>query len=317
MKLISHRTLSTNGINIHVAEAGEGPLVVLVHGFPELWYSWRNQIPVLADAGYHAAAIDVRGYGLTDAPPNIEDYTMKLLTADVAGVVDALGERQAVVIGHDWGAPIAWHCALLYPGKFRAVIALSVPYIPRSPMPPLQMMKAMFQDNFFYILYFQAPGIAEGEFEADPKRSLRQFMWGASAEAPPLRAFAKKKGEPFFDNLPDPGIRPSWLSEEDLDYYANEFKRTGFRGGFNRYRCMDIDWEELPELAGAQVHQPALFIAGEKDPVLTFAPMDAMKIGVPNLKKTVVLPGCGHWTQQEKPEEVNREIIGFLRALSF
>jgi pimeloyl-ACP methyl ester carboxylesterase len=314
---IKHRTVKTNGINMHIAEAGEGPLVILVHGFPELWYSWRHQLPALAAAGYHAVAPDVRGYGGTDAPPKIEDYSMKELTSDIAGLVDALGEKQAVVMGHDWGSPIAWHCALLHPDKFRAVAALSVPYIPRAPMPPLQMMKAMFQNNFFYILYFQEPGVAEAELQEDVRRSMRLFMYAASGDAPPNVNFINKpKDARFLQELPEPDKLPAWLTEEDLGYYTTEFQRTGFRGGLNRYRNMDMDWAAMPELAGAQVKQPALFIAGQKDGVLAFAPLDAMKAAVPDLKKVVLIPECGHWTQQERPQEVNAELIEFLNGLS-
>lgn len=316
MNEIKHRQIRTNGINMHIAEAGEGPLVVLLHGFPELWYSWRHQIPALAAAGFHAVAPDLRGYGQSDAPHEVDAYSMRNMTADVAGILDALGEREAVVVGHDWGSPIAWNAALLYPDRFRAVAALSVPYIPRSPMPPLEMLRQMFKDRFFYMLYFQEEGVAEAEFESDFRRSMLLFMWAASAQAPPgLGLATKPPGSKLFDGVPEPESLPPWLTEEDLDYYAEQFKRSGFRGPLNRYRCMDLDWRELAELAGAVVKQPAIFIAGELDPVATFTPMDAMKQFVPNLKKTVTLPDCGHWTQQEKPQDVNRELIEFLRGL--
>ncbi|MDO8614883.1 MAG: alpha/beta hydrolase [Dehalococcoidia bacterium] len=314
---IQHRTIHTNGISMHIAEAGEGPLVVLIHGFPELWYSWRHQLPALAAAGYHAVAPDVRGCGGTDAPPEIEAYSLREMTADMAGLLDALGEEQAVVAGHDWGAPIAWHCALLYPDRFRAVAALSVPFVRRSPAPPTQMFKAIFRDKFFYMLYFQEPGVAEAEFETDVRRSLRIFMYAASGDAPRgLGLMGKPKDARLFDGMPDPGEKlPAWLSEEDLDAYTEALQRSGFRGPLNRYRNMDRDWEELAELAGAQIKQPALFIGGDRDPVLRFTPSDAMKATAPNLRKIVMLPGCGHWTQQERPAEVNRELIEFLNGL--
>ena len=322
MTEIKHRTVQTNGIKMHIAEAfpppgaaGRGPLVLLLHGFPELWYSWRHQLPALADAGYHAVAPDMRGYGGTDAPLEIEAYSMRRMTADIAGLVDALGEREAVVAGHDWGSPIAWHCALLYPERFRAVAALSVPYFPRGLAPPLQMMRQVFAHNFFYILYFQEPGVAEAELEADVRRSLRTFLFTASGDAPPNIGLARKPQDAkFLDGMPEPETLPGWLTEEDIDCYAREFQRTGFRGALNRYRNMDRDWEELPELAGAKVQQPALFIAGEKDGVLRFTPLEPMKAAVPNLKQIVLLPDCGHWTQQERPQEVNRELIEFLNG---
>ncbi len=316
MSDIAHRTIETNGISMHIAEAGEGPLVLLLHGFPELWYSWRHQLPALAAAGYHAVAPDVRGYGRTDAPDAIESYTMLNHTADAVGVLDALGERTAVVVGHDWGAPIAWHCALLYPERFPAVVALSVPYIPRPPMPPTQLMAQMFASNFFYILYFQEPGLAEAELEADVRRSMRLLLYDASGDAPRSAWLSQKpKDSRLLDGMRDPEQLPPWLTEADLDYFVGEFERTGFRGGLNRYRNMDRDWEQLPQLADAKVQQPALFISGDRDGVIAFTNMDPMKANVPHLRDVLMLPGCGHWTQQERPAEVNAALIEFLRGL--
>jgi len=316
MSGIDHRTVETNGIKMHIAAAGSGPLVVLLHGFPELWYSWRHQLPALASAGYHAVAPDVRGYGRTDAPPAVESYTMLNHTADVVGLLDALGEKTAVVVGHDWGAPIAWHCALLYPERFPAVAALSVPYMPRSPAPPIQLMKQMFSNSFFYILYFQESGLAEEELEADVRRSMRLLLYNASGDGPRGAGLARKpKDAKFLDGMLEPEQLPPWLTEADLDYFTSEFERTGFRGGLNRYRNMDRDWQELPQLAGAKVQQPALFIAGDRDPVRTFTSVDAMKASAPALRKALTLPGCGHWTQQERPTEVNAALIEFLREL--
>jgi pimeloyl-ACP methyl ester carboxylesterase len=318
MAEIAQRTIQTNGIKMRIAEAGSGPLVLLVHGFPESWYSWRHQLPALANAGFHAVAPDVRGYGGSDAPEPIDAYSMKNMTADMAGVLDALSEQSAVIVGHDWGAPIAWNSALLYPERFRAVAAMSVPYTPRPPMKPTELFKAMFQDNFFYILYFQKPGVAEAELEADVRRSMRLFLYTASGDVKQDGNFwQKKKDAKFLEGMPEPEQLPPWLTEADLDYFTKEFERTGFRGGLNRYRSMDLDWEELPELAGAQVKQPALFIAGEKDGVIAMNPagIETMKQNVPDLKKVVLLPGCGHWTQQERPAEVNAELIAFLKGL--
>lgn len=313
---VTHRTVPSNGINLHIAEAGEGPLVVLLHGFPELWYSWRHQLPALAAAGYHAVAPDLRGYGRSDAPEPIEAYSMRIMTADVVGLVDALGEETAVVVGHDWGAPIAWNSAFLYAQRFRAVCGMSVPFLPRALAPPTQLFRSIFQDNFFYMLYFQEPGVAEAELEADPRRFLRLFMYGASGDAPPgAAAPPKKKGAKLLDGMPEPEKLPPWLSEQDLDVYAREFERTGLRGGLNRYRNMDRDWEEIPELQDAKIQQPALFIAGERDPVIALARVEAMKESVPNLRDTVLLAGCGHWCQQERPAEVNDALITFLKDL--
>jgi pimeloyl-ACP methyl ester carboxylesterase len=313
----THRAVQANGINVHIAEAGDGPLVLLLHGFPELWYSWRHQLPALAAAGYHAVAPDLRGYGRTDAPDKVESYSMLNMTADAVGVLDALGESTAVIVGHDWGSPIAWHCALLYPDRFPAVVALSVPYVPRPPIPPIGLMKQMFAGRFFYILYFQEPGVAEAELEADVRRTLRLVLYAASGDAPTGLALSRKPNDAgFLDGMPEPEELPPWLKEEDLDYLVGEFRRTGFRGGLNRYRNMDRDWEELPHLADAKVQQPALFIAGDRDTVRGFTNIEAMKANVPNLRGVVMLPGCGHWTQQERPEEVNAQLISFLRGVS-
>lgn len=319
MSELSHRTVAANGIDIHIAEQGSGPTVLLLHGFPELWYSWRHQLRALAAAGFHAVAPDVRGYGRTDAPEPLEAYSMRNMTADAAGILDALGVEQAVVVGHDWGAPIAWHCALMYPERFSAVVALSVPFQPRSAaMPPTQAFKRIFGDNFFYILYFQEPGIAEAELEADVRRSMLLSLSGLSGSQSSEQALTprSKLTTMFGDRMPRQSL-PTWLSQADLDYYVAEFQRTGFRGGLNRYRNMDRDWEELTDLQDANVEQPALFIAGEKDPVLRFTRIEAMAPHVPNLRKTVLIPGCGHWTQQESPSIVNQELIDFLRSLSF
>jgi epoxide hydrolase A/B len=317
---ISHRTVQTNGINMHIAEAGEGPLVLLLHGFPELWYSWRHQLPALAEAGYHAVAPDIRGYGESDRPHEIEAYSMKNHVGDALGIVDALGEETAVIVGHDWGAPMAWNSAVLHPDRYRAVAALSVPFLPRSPMPPTQMFKSIFQNNFFYILYFQEPGVAEEEFESDVRKSMLMFMYGASAEGrsdPNVSgAFMNKPADSkLFDGVVAPEKLPDWLTREDLDTYVKAFEASGFRGPLNRYRNMDADWKALPQLGGTTLQQPALYISGEKDPVATFAPMDPMKAAVPNLQKIVTVPDCGHWTQQEEPEHVNVELIEFLRTL--
>ncbi|MEX2245138.1 MAG: alpha/beta hydrolase [Dehalococcoidia bacterium] len=317
MSGINHRTVKANGINIHVAEQGEGPLVIMVHGFPESWYSWRHQLPALAEAGFHAVALDMRGYGRTDAPPAIEDYDIKHLTADVVGVIDALGEQTAVIVGHDWGAMCAWNCALLHASRFRAVAGLSVPYTGRAPMPPTQLFEAVSGGNFFYILYFQEPGIAEAEFESNVPRSMRLFLWAASGEAPQdIPQFAgKPRNSKLFDGVPEPDALPPWLTQKDLDYFVSEFQRTGFRGGINWYRNFDRNWELTPKLAGAKVKQPALFIAGDRDGVIRMVPPESMRPHMEDLRKLVMLPGCGHWTQQERPAEVNAELIEFLRSL--
>ncbi len=313
---ITHRMVETNGINMHIAEAGDGPLVLMIHGWPESWYTWHHQLPALAAAGYHAVALDVRGYGRTDAPQPIEAYSMKHMIADYLGVLDALGERTAVIVGTDFGSLMAWHSAALHPDRYRAVVGMSVPYTGRAPMPPTKLLKAAFGDTFFYILYFQEPGVAEAEFEADIPRTMRLILAGVGSFDPAsIPVQTKKKGDKFLTGIPFPEKLPDWLSEADIAYFANELARNGFRGPLNRYRNMDRDWEELPELATAKIEQPALFITGELDPVRAMAPPDAMKPMAPGLKDIIVIPGAGHWAPLQRPADVNAALIKFLKGL--
>jgi epoxide hydrolase A/B len=316
MAEITHRTVATNGINLHIAEAGSGPLVLFLHGWPESWYSWRHQLTALGDAGYHAVAPDVRGYGQSDKPQAIEAYSMKNMLADYIGLLDAPGEKTAVVVGHDWGAPMAWDSAALHPDRYRAVVGMSVPHLGPSPMPPTQLLKAAFGDNWFYILYFQEPGVAEAEFEADIPRTMRTILAGIpSFDVGQPVVQAKKKGDKFLTGIQPPKTLPDWLTEEDVAFFAKEFAGSGFRGPLNRYRNMDRDWEELPQLAEAKITQPALFITGENDPVRGFSNTDAMMALVPGLKEMVVIPSAGHWVQQEKAAEVNALLLKFLKEL--
>jgi pimeloyl-ACP methyl ester carboxylesterase len=317
MAEITHRTIKTNGIDMHIAEAGDGPLVVLCHGFPESWYSWRHQLPALAAAGYHAVAPDQRGYGQTSRPQAIDQYTQLHMVGDIVGLLDVLGQEQAVIVGHDWGAPVAWNAAAWRPDRFRAVAGLSVPYSVRAPMAPTVMLKSVFGDNFFYILYFQEPGKAEKELEADVRLTMRKFLYSASGDIPAsaVNNAPRPKTSVFMETMVNPDKLPAWLTEADLDFFTAEFTRTGFRGGLNWYRNMDRTWELTGPMAGLKVNVPALFITGDRDPVRGFAPHDAIKQAVPNLKDIVLIPGAGHWTQQEKPGETNAALIKFLKSL--
>jgi pimeloyl-ACP methyl ester carboxylesterase len=316
MSQILHRTVTTNGISMHIAEQGEGPTVVLCHGFPELWYSWRHQIGALADAGYHVIAPDQRGYGATERPASIEDYDIIHLTDDLLGLLDVLGEERAVFVGHDWGAPVVWNLSLRAPERVRGVVGMSVPFLPRGDIDPISLFEVLFADAFFYMLYFQEPGVADADLGANPRDTLRRFLTAISGEGA-AEAFRPlpKEGTRFADWLPDPGELPSWLEQKDLDYYTAEFERTGFTGGLNWYRNMRRNWEITEDLATTKVVSPALFIAGDLDPVVTMAPPDAMAQWVPDLRGTVMLPGAGHWTQQERPAEVNAALIDFLSRL--
>ncbi len=321
MTEISHRFVETNGIRMHIAEAGEGPLVVMCHGFPESWYSWRHQLVALAEAGFHAVSPDQRGYGQTDAPEDIGAYTQLHLVGDIVGLVDALEEEQAVVVGHDWGAPVAWNTAILRPDRIRGVAGLSVPPNAWSgKIPPTEGMKQRFGDRFFYQLYFQEPGKAEGELEADVRRTMRMLLYTASGDCPPNPAAAElPKTAGFLDAMQDPGDDlPAWLSEADLDVFTGEFERAGFRGGLNWYRNIDRNWELMAAFNGKRVTPPALFVSGDRDLVVSLMGphwREQMQRAAPNLRDAVMIPGVGHWTQQEASEAVNEALIAFLRGL--
>jgi pimeloyl-ACP methyl ester carboxylesterase len=306
---------------IHCVEAGTGPLVLLVHGFPESWYSWRHQIPVIAAAGYRVVAIDVRGYGRSSKPLAVEDYRMVRLVADNVGLVSALGAETAIIIGHDWGAPIAWSSAMLRPDVFTAVAGLSVPFSPPSTIRPSITMRAMAGDEEFYVEYFQEPGRAEAEIEADIRDWLLGFMFSGSGDAPPPDPAGTiatiPRGAKMKDRFRLPETLPAWLTEADLAMYTNEFQHSGFRGPLNRYRNVDRDWEDLAAFRGAKIDVPSLFIGGDRDgPTVWGAPaIAAFAQTLPKLYRSVILEGCGHWTQQERPTEVNAALLDFLRSL--
>jgi pimeloyl-ACP methyl ester carboxylesterase len=324
MKEVTHRSVETNGIRMHVAEQGQGPAVLLCHGFPELWYSWRHQLKELAAAGFRAVAPDMRGYGQTDRPKATDRYTLLHLVGDMVGLLDAMDEETAVIAGHDWGALVAWHTALLRPDRFRGVIGLSVPFIARSQAYPSSSFPET-EDAVFYQSYFQSPGVAEADFERDVHVSVRSVLYGASGDAPPAPINAEghvfmvpRKGG-LVANWVNPPSLPPWLTEADVDIYVDQFKRTGYRGGLNWYRNIDRNWELLAPFSGLKITVPALLIAGDRDLVLAFRGMDQvmsnLRNDVPKLHKTLILPGCGHWTQQERPQEVNEAMIEFLTLL--
>lgn len=303
---------------MHIAEQGKGPLVILCHGFPEFWYSWRHQLHALADAGFRAVAPDQRGFGQTDCLKNIEDYNIFQLTGDMVGLVHALGKEKAAIVGHDWGALVAWHCALLRPDIFHTVALLSVPFIPRvwTDVKPVEGMRQMAGEKEFYVLYFQEPGKAEKELEVDIRKTFRRLLYSASGDPPPEKRWNPffEKSKRFIDSLIEPESLPAWLTEHDLEIYTKAFEHTGFRGGLDWYRNYDFRWQQTGFLCGAKLQQPTLFVAGEFDTVISMRrkAYENLEENVPNLWKKVLLPGAGHWIQQERPEEVSQLLIEFL-----
>jgi pimeloyl-ACP methyl ester carboxylesterase len=316
MSAITQRRIATNGIELNIAEQGDGPLVLMLHGFPESWYSWRHQFAPLADAGYHAVAPDMRGYGNSDKPANIDAYNQVEVVNDIVGLIPALGYETAIVIGHDWGAPTAWSCALHHPQQVSAVGALSVPFSPRSPVQPMPAMRELFKGQFFYQLYFQEPGVAEAEFEKDIRTALKKFLVMGAGETDLTALPVRGPDSDLLTDLPDPDTLPAWLSEADLDFYAGEFERSGMRGPLNYYRNHDLTWQ-LTEGAPTEINQPAMFVAGERDGVIMMAAqaLENMPKHVKDLRINELIPEIGHWTQQEAPEQVNDALLRFLKQL--
>jgi pimeloyl-ACP methyl ester carboxylesterase len=296
---VPERRIATNGIELHLLEEGEGPLVVLCHGFPELAFSWRHQLPALTSAGYRVAAPDLRGYGRSSTPAEVDAYDVVSLCGDLSGLLDALGEQDAIFVGHDWGASLVWQIATLHPERVRAVAGLSVPFVPRAPAPPLPIMRRHLGEDF-YIVWFQQPGVADAALASDVRRTLttsRQWTaaWAAEERPPPRR--------------------PAWLSEQELEVYVDSFTRTGFTGGLNWYRNIDRNWELTASIAERRVEQPAMFLTGELDPVRGFMPAEGMRGWVSDLRADIVVPGAGHWVQQQEPQAVNAALLQFLAGL--
>jgi len=321
MDTADFQLIETNGIRLRTVVEGQGPLCILVHGWPESWYSWRHQIAPLAAAGYRVVVPDVRGYGGSDKPHEIEAYGLVELSDDVRGLIDAFDADQAVLIGHDWGAPIVWTTALRHPSRVRAVVGMSVPHLGRPERPLIDTLRFVFEGRFFYMLYFQESGVAERELEADPAATIRKVYYGASGDIPQeLRQRVMDQKGPdstMLEGMIDPDPLPAWLSEEDVAYYAGEFARSGFRGPLNRYRNMQRDFALIPEQAN-KISQPALFIAGSRDPAIHFGQSNLVDVTGPayeDLRGKVVLEGAGHWVQQERPAEVNRALLDFLEGL--
>jgi pimeloyl-ACP methyl ester carboxylesterase len=318
MKQRNFQLIETNGVRLRAVVEGEGPLVILLHGFPQCWYLWRHQIDPLVEAGFQVVAPDQRGYGGSDHPAEIEAYNIIDLTNDVVGLADVLGQERFIVVGHDWGAPVAWHTALLHPRRVRAVVGMSVPHT-RGRVGAYTRQEN-FGDNFWYMVYFQQPGVAEAEFEADIRKTLGTIYFVVSGDAPEGLWFIKKPATAkFLDGLPGPELLPDWLTEEDLDYYVAQYQQSGFRGPLNWYRNIDRNLELTSQLETEKIEQPSFFIAGKKDPVLSFGGggwVSQMDKWVTDMRGKVFIEGAGHWVQMERPAEVNEALLGFLRAVS-
>lgn len=311
------RTIAANGIDISIAEQGKGPLVILCHGWPELSYSWRHQMGAIADAGFHAVAPDMRGFGRTSAPHDIAAYSIFDTVGDVVGLVQALGETKAILIGHDWGAPVVWHAALFRPDMFTAVAGLSVPPPVRARGRPLEKLKLDGIDNFYW-QYFQTPGVAEAEFERDVDHSMRAMFAKGFGDGEQSLFVDPAKG--FLGNRPKQPVLPDWITEAELAHFVANYKASGFRGGFNWYRNLDRNWDLTAPWHGALVRQPSLFIAGSEDSVITgrigakrVAELDKV---LPDLRGKLIIDGAGHWVQQERPAEVNAALVTFLKEVA-
>jgi len=319
MNDVTLQTVDVNGIRMRVATQGSGPLVLMCHGFPESWRSWRHQLHALAAAGWRAVAPDMRGYGGTDAPADPDAYTMLHHVADMVDLVKALGEREAVIVGHDWGAPAAWSAALLRPDVFRAVAGLSVAYVPPTGASFLSALERQGVTTF-YMQYFQTPGVAETEFERDPEATLRRIVFSMSGDGPGrVVAGILAPGAGFLDATVEPDALPAWLSAEELAETAADYRRTGFRGGLNWYRAVGRTAELMAAWKGCPIRQPSLFIAGTRDDVLRFPGAEArlkkLPEVLPDLRGCHLLEGAGHWVQRERADAVSALLIEFLRRL--
>lgn len=313
--------IEANGIQMRIAKSGDsGPLVLLAHGWPESWYNWRHQIPFLVDLGYRVVAPDMRGYGQSDAPHEVESYDVKNLSADLVGILDALGEEKAILVGHDWGAIVAWNAVLFYPDRFSALVAMSVPYGGRPEQSLFESYQQRFGENFFYMLYHNEPGgIAEAEYDADPHGLIsRLYLSPDSEREAPTITDKKASAGGWIGRLGAPKGLPDWLDQRDLDYVVDEFKQSGFRGGINYYRNLHRNWE-ITETLDPVVKVPTLFIAGEKDMVIAHATTEqltsAISRVVPDLRGIEIFPNIGHWVQQEAPQQTNAAMEKFLATL--
>lgn len=312
------RNIETNGVTLRVTEAGEpgAPVVVLCHGFPELAFTWRHQVRALADAGYHVLAPDQRGYGGSDRPADVAAYNVAELTADVVGLLDAVGAQKAALVGHDFGAVVAWGAPLLRPERFSAVAGLSLPPVPRPKVPTTQAFRRLFGDRFFYILYFQEQGPADAELARDPATTFRRlFTMGESSDDESASRMSEPGPEGFLDRLPEPGRLPDWISQADFDVYVDEFTRGGFTAPLNWYRCFDLNWELTAAPQAPTIAVPSLFVGGTADATLAYTPRHRARDVVTGDYREVMIDGAGHWLTEERPDEVSRILLEFLDSV--
>jgi pimeloyl-ACP methyl ester carboxylesterase len=318
---VTFRFIHSNGIKLRIAEAGTGPLVLMAHGWPESWYSWRHQITMLADAGYHVVAPDMRGYGESDKPVDVDDYDITHVAGDLVGILDALDEETAILVGHDWGAIVAWSTVLLHPSRFTALIAMSVPYGGRVAQSPIQSWRETFGENFFYILYHNEPGgVAEAEYDADPRGLIsRLYLSPGAPRQPAIITDAHRSAGGWIGRLGAAKELPDWLRQEDLDYVVSQFENAGFRGGMNYYRNFHRNWEITEHLEGATIKVPVLFIAGSRDSVIAGADEERLTATISraadDLRGVILIPEIGHWVQQEAPAQTNAAMMRFLNSL--
>ena len=314
---VTERVIATNGVQLRTLEAGRrgDPLVVPAHGFPELAYSWRHQIPVLAAAGYHVLAPDQRGYGGSSRPKAVEDYNIVALTADLIGLLDDADAEHAAFVGHDWGAIVAWNMPLLHPDRVAAVAGLGGPPVPRSRKPPTQAWREMLGDTFFYILYFQEPGVADADLARDPATTMRRILAGARPPGEQDPAMLHPGPQGLIERLPEPPNLPHWLRQSELDHYTAEFSRTGFTGALNWYRNFDRNWELTAHTPASTITAPSLFITGAEDPVLQFTATDRAAKLISGPYREMIIEGAGHWIQQERPDDVNQALLDLLSGL--
>lgn len=315
---VVRRRIETNGITLSVLEAGptDGPVVMLVHGFPELAFSWRHQIAPLAAAGYHVLAPDQRGYGGSTRPENISDYDVIALTNDLLGLLDDVHADDAVFIGHDWGSALVWQQALINPDRVRAVMGMSVPLLPRTTREPIATMRHVFRDHFSYILHFQEPGVADAELDADVRTSFLRMFGGMGPQSRGFSATAPNDGRAFLERLGPVTEPPAWITADDFDVFVDTFTATGFTGGLNWYRTFDLNWHLTAFTADRTVRAPARFVYGSADPLAVGIDPSRSAPLFDDYRGTTVLDGAGHWLQQERPDEITDVMLDFLAEVA-